>query len=118
MTYIDKLNELSTWDYLVKGYDSATRTLVIQGSHDFTYGISLSITLTNVLHMDCPFRFSHAQFREITEQEQDALSKRLGNISKMNVKLCIQAQPPFHTSQDADFFILAGGIEVEEVDEK
>lgn len=114
MSYIDKLNELSTWDYLVKDYDSRTRTLVIEGSHDFTYSISLSIKLTNVIHMDCPFRFSHALFREMNESEEDELSNRLGNISKVNVKLCIQAKPPFHTNEDSTFFILAGGIEVDE----
>ncbi|WP_027708436.1 hypothetical protein [Zooshikella ganghwensis] len=112
MTYIDELNSTRTWDYLIDRYDQTTETLIIQGSHDFMHGISVTIKLTEVLYLDCPFDFSHAEFREITEREEQELSKRLGNISKMGVKLCIRAEP-MGAIGESDFFILAGGIEVE-----
>lgn len=110
MTYIDELNKAKTWDYEVHSFDGDS--LIIVASQDFTYGAQVRITISGICYMDCPFQFSHPHFREMSLAEQDSVGEKIGTITKVGVKLCINCTPD-RAFVESDFYIVARSVVVE-----
>jgi hypothetical protein len=105
------LNALQLWDFEIVSFGGAGGSydaLVVHGSRDLSYYRNAAITFIDVTYIECPVRFSHARFRQVTDDEREALRSR---VELDGTPFCVVADDG--DASQREYYIVARDVSID-----
>ena len=110
MSAIDEINAVKCWDYRVASFDGWRLRII--GGADLSYPDShvLEVEFRGVSYLSCPMEFSHAEFRDSTDDERKAVGQ-IVDLSDNQEVVVIEAEASGSITPKV-FFIVSAEFEV------